>query len=95
MFRIQPQIPRYITNQESDTRFPGEKKNNLVWLWYEAETGTDTDSNEATVPANKWNIFSESKISVKKKTGDFSGGPGVKNLPCNAEAHRFDPWLGN
>ena len=32
MFRIQLKITRYITNQENDTGFPGEKKNNLVWL---------------------------------------------------------------
>ena len=72
MFRIQLKITRYITNQENDTGFQEEKKNNLVWLWYEAENGTDTDSREATVPANKWNIFSESKISVEKKRNSLS-----------------------
>lgn len=32
------------------------------------------------------------------KTGaqqNFPAGPAVKNLPCNAETRRFDPWLGN
>ena len=23
----------------------------------------------------------------------FPGGPVVKNLPCNAGEHRFDPWF--
>ena len=36
-----------------------------------------------------------SKHQIHKKPRDFPGGPVVKNLPCNAGVHRFDPWLGN
>ena len=33
--------------------------------------------------------------TIEIKSGDFPGGPMVKNLPSNAKGHGFNPWSGD
>ena len=35
------------------------------------------------------------KLQIKKRCGDFPGGPVVKNQGFHRRGHRYDPWSGN
>ena len=42
-----------------------------------------------------WTFFKNDLDDQSGTTGDFPGGPVIKNPPCSAEDNRFNPRSGN